>query len=116
MTLEELVREFAENVEAQTDAIFQVGADPEDKHGDRYIAAFDELRARGNKGRAALCILLTHPRMDVRATAAAFLLRYRTADARAVLEEAAKGEGLVAFGAQQTLKGWEEGVWDLDPE
>ena len=116
MTLEDLVREFAANVAAQTDAIFQVGADPEDQHGDRYIAAFDELRARGNEGREALCVLLKHPRMDVRATAAAFLLRYRTAESRAVLEEAAKGEGLVAFGAQQTLKGWADGGWDLDPE
>jgi ribosomal protein L34 len=116
MTLEELVREFAENVAAQTDAIFQVGADPEDKHGDRYIAAFEELRARGNKGREALSDLLKHPRVDVRTTAAAFLLRYRTAEARAVLEEVAKGEGLVAFEAQQTLKGWEEGTWALDPE
>jgi len=116
MTLEELVREFAENVAAQTDAIFQAGADPEDKHGDRYIAAFEELRARGNKGREALSVLLKHPRVDVRTTAAAFLLRYRTAEARAVLEEVAKGEGLVAFGAQQTLKGWEEGTWALDPE
>ncbi|MGE6756784.1 DUF2019 domain-containing protein [Corallococcus interemptor] len=116
MTLESLVREFAENVAAQSDAIFQAGADPEDTHGERYLAAFDELRARGNEGREALCVLLKHPRMDVRATAAAFLLRYRTAEARAVLEEAARGEGLVAFGAQETLKGWDEGVWDLDPE
>jgi len=75
MTLEELVREFAENVAAQTDAIFQVGADPEDKHGDRYIAAFEELRACGNKGREALSVLLKHPRVDVRTTATAFLLR-----------------------------------------
>ena len=116
MTLEELVREFAENVAAQTDAIFKVGADPEDKHGDRYIAAFEELRARGNKGREALSVLLKHPRVDVRTTAAAFLLRYRPAEARAVLEEVAQGEGLVAFGAQQTLKGWEEGTWALDPD
>ncbi|RKH71469.1 DUF2019 domain-containing protein [Corallococcus interemptor] len=115
MTLEGLVREFAENVAAQTDAIFQVGAAPEDRHGDRYLAAFDELRAQGNAGREALCVLLKHPRMDVKATAAAFLLRYRTTEARAVLEEAARGEELVAFGARQTLKGWDEGVWDLDP-
>ena len=116
MTLEGLVKEFAENVAAQTDAIFQAGSDPEDKHGDRYIAAFEELRTHGDEGREALCVLLEHPRVDVRTTAAAFLLRYRTAEARAVLEETAKGEGLVAFGAQQTLKGWEEGTWALDPE
>lgn len=53
--------------------------------------------------------------MDVRVMAAAHLLRYRTAEARAVLEEAAKGTGLVPFGAQQALKRWEEGTWALDP-
>ncbi|QAT82390.1 hypothetical protein EJ065_0785 [Corallococcus coralloides] len=116
MTLESLVREFAENVAAQTDAIFQVGTDPEDKHGGRYIAAFDELRARGNEGREALCILLKHPRMDVRVAAASFLLRYRTAEAKAVLDEVAQRKGFFAFEAGQALKRWEEGTWALDPE
>ncbi len=48
--------------------------------------------------------------------AAAFLLRHRTAEARAVLEEAAKGQGLAALGAMQTLKNWEQGTWALDLE
>lgn|GEM_PF-3435773 len=48
--------------------------------------------------------------------AAAHLLRYRTDEAKAVLEEAAKGQGLIPFGAQQALKRWEEGTWALDPE
>ncbi|WP_370452626.1 hypothetical protein [Corallococcus sp. CA054B] len=47
--------------------------------------------------------------------AAAFLLRYRTEDARSVLEEAAQGEGLIPFGAQQVLQRWAEGTWALDP-
>jgi class 3 adenylate cyclase len=116
MTLDELVREFANNVAAQSEAIFQAGAAPEDTHGDRYIAAFQDLRARGDEGREALCVLLKHPKVDVKATAAAFLLRYRTAEAKAVLEDVAMGEGLIAFGAQQALKGWEDGTWALDPE
>jgi ribosomal protein L34 len=116
MTVEELVREFAENVVAQTEAVFNPGTDPDDTHGDRYIAAFRKLRARGDEGREALAALLKHPNVDVRTTAAAFLLRYRTSQARAVLEEAAKGEGLIAFEARQALKGWEEGTWALDPE
>jgi hypothetical protein len=53
--------------------------------------------------------------MDVRVSAAALLLRYRTAEAKAVLEEAAKGKGLVPFEASQALKRWEEGTWALDP-
>ncbi|MCP3137957.1 DUF2019 domain-containing protein [Pyxidicoccus xibeiensis] len=116
MTLEDLVREFAENVTAQTNAISRGEAGLEDTYGDRYIAAFKELRSRGDTGRDALAVLLKHPNPDVRTTAAAFLLRHRTAEARTVLEEAALGQGLVAFEAQQALKRWEEGTWALDPE
>jgi hypothetical protein len=53
--------------------------------------------------------------MDVRVTAAACLLLHRTEEAKAALEEAAKGKGLVPFEAQQALKRWEEGTWALDP-
>ncbi|OJT17818.1 hypothetical protein BO221_43245 [Archangium sp. Cb G35] len=114
--LEDLVEEFARNVTAQTDAIFRGDSKTGNKHADRYIAAFKKLRAHGDAGRNALATLFTHPNMDVRTTAAAFLLRYRTAEAKAILEEAAKGEGLVAFESEETLKRWEEGTWALDPE
>jgi hypothetical protein len=33
----------------------------------------------------------------------------------AVLEAAARGEGLAAFEAAQVLKNWENGTWALDP-
>lgn len=116
MKLEELVKQFADNVAAQTDAIWRGDAKLGNKHADRYIAAFKELRAHGDTGRAALAVLFEHPRMDVRVAAAAFLLRYRTKEAKTVLEEAAKGEGLIPFEAQQALQRWEEGAWALDPE
>ncbi|MFL5348902.1 MAG: DUF2019 domain-containing protein [Hyalangium sp.] len=116
MDLEELVEQFAEDVAAQTDAIWRGDAKTGNKHARRYNAAFDKLRAHGNAGRDALAVLLKHPRLDVRVTTAARLLRHRTAEAKAVLEEAAKGEGLVPFEAQQALQRWEEGTWALDPE
>ncbi|HYH98390.1 DUF2019 domain-containing protein [Hyalangium sp.] len=115
MTLEDLVEQFAQNVAAQTDAIWRGDAKTGNKHARKYGAAFDKLRAHGNAGRDALSVLLKHPRMDVRIMAAAHLLRHRTAEAKAVLEEAAKGEGMIPFGAQQALKRWEEGTWALDP-
>jgi hypothetical protein len=115
MTLEEFVEEFARNVAAQTDAIFRGDDSAGDEHADRYIAAFKALRSAGNPGRDALSVLLTHPRMDVRVSAAACLLRYRTAEAKAVLEAAKRGEGLAAFEAAQVLKNWENGTWALDP-
>jgi len=114
MDLAVLVEQFAQNIAAQTDCILRGDAKTGNKHADKAFAAFSKLREHGDAGRDALAALFSAPRMDVRVTAAAFLLRHRTEEARAVLEEAAKGEGMAAMGAQQTLKNWESGVWALD--
>ncbi|WNG29907.1 DUF2019 domain-containing protein [Cystobacter fuscus] len=113
--LKKLVDEFAENVVAQTEAIKRGDAKTGNKHANRYTAALKKLRSEGDSGRDALAVLLEHPRPDVRVKAAAFLLRYRTAEAKAVLEAAASGDGVAAIGALMTLKHWEEGTWNLDP-
>ena len=110
-----LVAQFAEDVAKQTDAIWRGDHKTGNKHAKRYIVAFRTLRDMGDVGREALCVLLTHDRPDVRVTAAAYLLRHRTADAREVLRDAAEGSGLIAFEASQALKRWEEGTWALDP-
>ncbi len=115
MTLEQLVEEFALNVSAQTDAILRGDAKAGNRHADRYVKAFKKLRQEGDAGRDALAVLLSHPRMDVRVAAAACLLRHRTNEAKAILEQAAAGQGLAAFEAQQVLKNWQNGSWALDP-
>lgn len=115
MDMDVFVEEFARSIAAQTDCILKGDAKTGNKHARRALAAFNKLREQGDPGRDALARLFTHPRMDVRVTAAAFLLRHRTEQARGVLEEAAKGQGLAALGAAQTLKNWEAGTWALDP-
>lgn len=114
--LEMLVKEFAENVAAQTEAIKRGDSRTGNRHAEVYIAALEKLRAMGDVGREALAVLFEHPRPDVRVKAAAFLLRYRTAEAKAVLEAAARGAGVAAIGATMSLKHWEDGTWNLDPE
>lgn len=114
--LERLVREVESNVAAQTEAIKRGEAKAGNKHANRYITALKKLRLEGDLGRDALAVLLKHPRTDVRVTAAGFLLRYRTAEAKAVLEAAAGEGGAAAIGATMVLKHWEEGTWSLDPE
>jgi hypothetical protein len=116
MKLDELVEQFARNVAAQTDAIQRGDARTGNKHAKQYTAALQALRAQGDTGRDALAVLLKHPRTDVRAMAAAFLLRYRTAEAKAVLEATANEGGVATIGATMTLRRWEEGTWSLDPE
>ncbi len=113
--LQKLVEKFARHTAAQSEAIMGGDAKASNKHANESIAVFKRLRAHGDVGRDALATLFAHPRMDVRTAAAALLLRYRTAEARAVLEEAAKGKGLIPFEAQECLKRWEEGTWSLDP-
>ena len=113
--LERLVEEFAENMAAQTDAIHRGDARTGNKHAHRYIAALKKLQSTGDEGRDALAILLNHSRADVRVGAAGFLLRYRTAEAKAVLEAAATGAGVAAIDAIMVLKHWEDGTWNLDP-
>jgi hypothetical protein len=115
VTLDCLVESFAHHTTAQTAAILRGDAKAGNKHAKQRISAFKKLCAHGNAGRDALAVLLTHPDVDVRTMAAAYLLRYRTAEAIAVLEEAARGQGLIAFEAGEALKRWEEGTWALDP-
>lgn len=113
--VDKLVQQFAENVEAQTEAIRLGDAKTGNKHAKLYIQAFERLRALGDQGREGLVPLLTEGRDDVRAMAAAFLLRHQHDVARGVLEELARGKGFVAFSAGETLKRWDEGTWQLDP-
>lgn len=115
MTLDRLVESFAHHTSAQTAAIMRGDAKTGNKHAKQRQAAFKSLCAHGDAGREALSVLLAHPNADVRTMAAAYLLRYRTAEATAVLEEAARGQGLIAFEAGETLKRWQEGTWALDP-
>jgi hypothetical protein len=114
MDLETIVEEFARNVAAQTDAIMRGDRKGGNKDAKRYIAAYKRLRDHGEAGRDALARLLTHSRMDVRVYAAACLLGDRPEQAEPVLEEAAKGKGLIPFEASQVLKHWKAGTWSLD--
>ena len=114
-TNETLAGKFAESVAAQTDAIRKGDSKAGNKHAKRYIDAFNALRSEGDAGRAALVPMLKHPRADVRGMAAAFLLRFRTEESLAVLNDLARGTGIVAFGANETLNRWRDGTWSLDP-
>ena len=79
MKPEELAEEFAQNVSAQTDAIWNGDAKTGNKHAKRYVAAFKKLRHHGDTGRDALAVLLKHPR-DGRARKGSDLSSIRTAD------------------------------------
>lgn len=114
-SLSQLVEEFADTVIGQKAAL-KVN---NHRKGNRLAKArrqlWQQIRAHGDEGREALSTLLEDRRPDVRGMAAAYLLRYKTDEAKQVLQEVAEGEGIAAFGAAQALQRWEEGDWHLDP-
>jgi len=118
MDVPELVTQFATSVAAQSEAIARGDHKSGNKHAKAYVTAFETIRRLGLAGRDALSVLLSHDRPDVRVMAASYLLRHSGQRARAVLEAEARGKGLVAFGAAQALKRWDDGTWalDLEPE
>ena len=112
--LKALVEAFAFHTEAQTHEMFHGDVEVGNDHARKSSRIYKKLLSYGDVGRDALAVLLTHPSMDVRTAAAAILLRHRTAEAKAVLEEAAKGKGLIPFEASLALKSWEDGTWNFD--
>ncbi|MCH8881178.1 MAG: DUF2019 domain-containing protein [Planctomycetes bacterium] len=115
-SLQELVKEFADTVMQQKAEMKSGTARAGNRFARKGARAWEELRSRGDEGREALAALFEDERPDVRAMAAACLLKYRTRDAKRVLKEVAQGEGLAAFGASEALQRWKEGDWHLDPD
>jgi hypothetical protein len=105
--LEQLVEEFADSVKAQrevalTDSIAAT------RYSIKSGNAAKELLTQGEEGLSAFAKLLTDPRIEVRTTAAAYLIPFKTNESIAVLKFSAEGKGIVALGAIMALKRWEE--------
>jgi len=85
------------------------------RHAETCLAAFEQLTQRfGDRGREALARLFTHSWPRVRVVAAAFLLRYKHAEAMQLLEEMSKEPGMIGFGAERSIYNWNNGYWELD--
>jgi hypothetical protein len=112
--LRQLADTFCRSVVAQDAAIARGDARTGNAHARKYFAAFDDLIAEADGGMDAALTLLTDERPNVRVMAASLLLlSIRSPPVRSaleVLEAEAKGAGLVAFGAKQSLARWQEKV------
>ncbi len=114
--LDRLVKEFADNVASQAEAIGRADSTLGNRHARKYLFAFNMLRAYGDEGRNALAGLFTDPRPEVRVTAAGFLLRHCTGEALKVLKSEIGKPGFTSFEAEQVIEKWNDGTWALDPE
>jgi len=115
MSKEQLINKFAENIIKQNQYIENGNSREGNICAKKYISAFKTLvDLFGDEGRESLSRLFNHDNEGVRQMTAAFLLKYKTNEAKKVLEELVKRKGLISFNASETLKRWEEGTWSLD--
>jgi len=111
------VDRFAHNVIEQKKWISRGDSRAANQCANALLKAFKKIcNIYGDEGREALSSLFEHETRAVRSMAAAFLLRYKHEEAKAVLREIGRGKGLVALGARECINRWEEGEWELDPE
>ena len=106
-TIDEWITEFRRCVVAQNEAIAKGDPETGNRLAHRYIDAANNLIRTGNTGLAAFELLLGDSAVDVRTMAAAFLIPYKTAESKCVLENSAMGWGTVALGARIALRRWE---------
>jgi hypothetical protein len=112
--VEKLVKQFADSVRAQNQAIMEANHKLGNKYANKYLDCFRKLSKIGIEGKEALVTLFDHEDLGVRTAAAAFLLNYKTEEALEILREISKGEGLIPFEASEAIKRWEEGNWKLE--
>ena len=104
---------FVAAVIEQNECIARGDAVPGNRAAKKYIAAARALLASGEDAIERFATLLAHDHDDVRAMAAAFLLRDRTDAAVAALRPIARGVGLAALGAKMTLERHARGELDI---
>jgi hypothetical protein len=84
------------------------------KNAKKLHKTFLHIVRLGAEGREALLSLTENETSYVALTAATYSLRYNTEKAMDTLNKFVNTPGLIGFGAQQTIKRWEEGTWQLE--
>ena len=114
MTIEQLVRFFAEISAAQGEAIELLGTTKANRLVTRMVAVRDELARRPDDGLAALATLFSHPNVWARYNSANMLLDQMAATARPVIQANAESNDFpIAGHAGMTLSFFDGNLSDL---
>jgi hypothetical protein len=104
-----LIEQFANAVVSQRQCVLDGDFKTGNQWAHSYVAAARELLDGGEESIEAFAALLLHSDEGVRCMAAAFLLKCRTTQSLVALTSVAKGAGLDALGARETLRRYERG-------
>jgi hypothetical protein len=90
--------------------------DPEttNRYARKLHGIFQKIVALGNDARDKLLAKTDDDDAAVAAMAAVYSLKYNTEKSLAALKRIASDPGIIGFEAQQAIKRWEEGAWQLE--
>ncbi len=109
-SVDTLVEMFEAHSLAQYTAIKRIDVATFNRHADRLFVLYDEIIRRGGHAWERFLPLLCNGNAQVRYNAAAFLLRFDTAQAVPVLEQLGQyPHPEISFNADMTLKLWRQG-------
>lgn len=84
------------------------------KEAKKIQKAFLEISALGQPGREALLDLVNSEEHSVSLMAAVYSLKYNIEKSMKALRNLTNEPGLIGFQAEQAIKRWEEGTWDIE--
>ena len=77
-------------------------------------STFAKIREIGDPAREVLSKHLDTQPIEISSFISAYLIRFKTDKCFKILRKASKLSGHVGYGAEQTIKRWEEKDWHLD--
>ena len=112
--IDALIQEFAQFTDNHYRATLTGNWKEANKNAKKLHKTFLQIVKLGDKAREALLALTRNEPGYIAVMAAAYSLKYNPEKAMEALTKLAKIPGLTGLGAQQTIKNWEEGTWQLE--
>jgi hypothetical protein len=112
--IQKLVADFSEASSIHFDATIAGDWKSANSHAKKINKSFLEIRKLGTDARTALLNLVDTEPFPVAAMAAVYSLKFCPERALAALEKIAKEPSFIGFEAEQAIKRWTEGSWQLE--
>ncbi len=113
--IDQLIADFVKTAKKSHEATLSGDSRKVNIQAKRIHHVFKKISMIGNSAREALLKQVDNDDDAVASLAATYSLKYNTEKAKAALKRISENNtGILGFGAEQALKRWQEGTWQLE--
>lgn len=110
----DLTKQFEESARKHYAATMQGDYRAVSREAKKTEKIFLRIRELGPSAREALLQLALASEPEVAVRAAAYSLKYSPEQSLQILSQISKDRGMLGFGAEQAIKRWKSGEWNLE--